>query len=112
MIRKLQLKFVAICMAMVTAVLAVVFIAVYSSAQHSIERSSRMVLERVMEEASSLIPGISLRPGLNFNNEDIHLPYFTVQVWDNRAYVTSGTYADMEDTDALRSILGECLART
>ena len=111
MIRKLQLKFVAVCMAMVTTVLAVVFVSVYISAQHSIERNSREVLERVMEEASSLIPGVSMRPGLNFNNKDIHLPYFTVQVWENRAYVTSGTYADMEDTDALRSILGECLAR-
>lgn len=111
MIRKLQLKFVAVCMAMVTTVLAVVFVSVYISAQHSIERNSQEVLERVMQEASSLIPGVSLRPGLNFNNKDIHLPYFTVQVWENKAYVTSGTYADMEDTDALRSILGACLAR-
>ena len=112
MIRKLQLKFVAVCMAMVTTVLAVVFVSVYISAQHSIERSSQEVLERVMQEASSLIPGVSLRPGLNFNNKDIHLPYFTVQVWgNNQAYVTSGTYADLEDTDALRSILGACLAR-
>jgi len=111
LIRKLQLKFVAVCMAMVTTVLAVVFVSVYISAQHSIERNSQEVLERVMQEASSLIPGVSLRPGLNFNNKDIHLPYFTVQVWENKAYVTSGTYADMEDTDALRSILGACLAR-
>ena len=111
MIRKLQLKFVAMCMAMVTTVLAVVFVSVYISAQHSIERNSQEVLERVMQEASSLIPGVSLRPGLNLNNKDIHLPYFTVQVWDSHAYVTSGTYADMEDTDALRYILGACLAR-
>ncbi|MBE6962581.1 MAG: HAMP domain-containing histidine kinase [Ruminococcaceae bacterium] len=111
MIRKLQLKFVAVCMTMVTIILAVVFMAVYISAQHSIQRNSQEVLERVLQEASSLIPGISMRPGLNFNNKDVHLPYFTVQVWENKAYVTSGTYADMEDTDALRSILGACLAR-
>jgi len=111
LIRKLQLKFVAVCMTMVTIILAVVFMAVYISAQHSIQRNSQEVLERVLQEASSLIPGISMRPGLNFNNKDVHLPYFTVQVWENKAYVTSGTYADMEDTDALRSILGACLAR-
>ncbi len=112
LIRKLQLKFVAVCMTMVTAVLAVVFISVYVSAQHSIEQNSQEVLERVLQEASNLIPGVSMRPGLNFNNKDIHLPYFTVQVWsNNQAYVTSGTYADMEDTDALRSILGACLAQ-
>ena len=112
MIRKLRLKFVAVCMAMVTAVLAVVFVSVYVSSRHSIEQNSQRVLERVMQESSSLIPGISMRPGLDLSNQNIQLPYFTVQmVGSNNAYVTSGTYADLQDTDALRDILGACLAR-
>ena len=113
MIKKLRLKFVAVCMAMVTAVLAVVFVSVYFSAQHSIERSSRAVLERVIKEAGSFSPG-SFRPGLglDFNGDDIQLPYFTVQLWGgSTAYVTGGTYADLENTEALTSILRECLSR-
>lgn len=51
MIRKLRLKFVAVCMAMVTAVLAVVFMSVYFSVQRSAETLSRQVLQRVIQEA-------------------------------------------------------------
>ena len=113
MLRKLQLKFVAVCMAMVTAVLAVVFVSVYLSAQRSIERSSREVLERVIHEAGSFSPG-SFQPGLglDFNGDHIQLPYFTVQLWGrSQAYVTGGTYADLEDTEALAAILNACLAQ-
>ena len=37
MIRKLRLKFVAICMALVTAILAVVFVSVYVSNERNVE---------------------------------------------------------------------------
>ena len=37
MIRKLQIKFVAMCMVLVTAVLAVVFVAVFFSAKQNTE---------------------------------------------------------------------------
>ena len=49
MIRKLQIKFVAMCMILVTAVLGVVFTAVFFSAKQNIEVISHQVLQRVME---------------------------------------------------------------
>ena len=50
MIRNLQIKFVAMCMILVTAVLGVVFTAVFFSAKQNIEVISHQVLQRVMEE--------------------------------------------------------------
>ena len=41
MIRKLRLKFVAICMILISLVLSGVFFSIYSSAQHSVEITSR-----------------------------------------------------------------------
>ena len=110
LIRKLRRKFVLICMTLVTAVLAVVFVSVYFSAQRSIQENSEAVLERVISEAgSSLLPDV-FRPGLNFGADDIQLPYFTVRLVGNNAYLTSGTYADLENTAALEAILNACMA--
>ena len=108
MIQKLRRKFVAICMAMVTAVLAVVFCSIYYSVQQNIETLSEQVLHRVVREDNR--NGIS-RPdvSITIGGDRVLLPYFTVSIWGDTAYVTGGTYADLEDTDALRSILSECL---
>ena len=110
MIRKLQIKFVAMCMVLVTAVLAVVFVAVFVSAKQNIEVISHQVLERVMQEDT-----LSGRPDLgpNRDGEDVLLPYFTVNLWDSngvyRAFVTGGTYANLQDTAELEAILSDCL---
>ena len=108
MIQKLRRKLVAICMAMVTAVLAVVFCSIYYSVQQNIETLSEQVLHRVVREDNR--NGIS-RPdvSITIGGDRVLLPYFTVSIWGDTAYVTGGTYADLEDTDALRSILSECL---
>ena len=47
MIQKLRRKFVAICMLLVTAILAVVFLSVFLSMQKNVETLSRQVLHRV-----------------------------------------------------------------
>jgi signal transduction histidine kinase len=107
LIRKLRLKFVAICMALVTAVLAVVFVSLYVSMRSSVEDLSRQVLYRVAQEDSR--NGLLLRP--EFGGETL-LPYFTVEVWGNRAYVTGGTYANLDNTEELQAILDDCLAQT
>ena len=110
MIRKLQIKFVAMCMVLVTAVLAVVFVAVFFSAKQNTEVISHQVLERVMQEDT-----LSGRPDLgpNRDGEDVLLPYFTVNLWDSngvyRAFVTGGTYANLQDTAELEAILSDCL---
>ena len=109
MLRKLRLKFVAICMALVTAVLAAVFFAVYFSMERTVENLSRQVLVQVVENSGGLSrPNI----GITIGGDRVLLPYFTVDVWGNRAYVTGGTYADLENTEELQAILQECLSRT
>ena len=115
MIRKLQIKFVAMCLAMVTAVLAVVFFSAFTSAKQNIQLISREVLERVLRESAS---SLQSRPeiGLDLGDRVVQLPYFTVDVWQQSdgtysAYVTGGTYADLEDTEELAAILTDCLAQ-
>ena len=64
MIRKLQIKFVAMCMILVTAVLGVVFTAVFFSAKQNIEVISHQVLQRVMEDDTpSGRPDLGAQPG-------------------------------------------------
>lgn len=115
MIRKLQIKFVAMCMAMVTAVLAVVFLSAFASARQNIQVISTEVLQRVLRESSS---GMASRPeiGLDLGDKVVQLPYFTVEVWEQgngsySAYVTGGTYADLEDTEELTAIITDCLSQ-
>lgn len=110
MIRKLRVKFVAICMALVTAILAVVFVSVYVSMERNVEDLSRQVLHQVLEFNGR---GFS-RPEIGLDvpgGGRVLLPYFTVEVWGNDAYITGGTYADLEDTAALQAILGDCLSQ-
>lgn len=116
MIRALQLKFVAACMTLVSAVLAVVLATVYLSAERSIEELSRQVLEQVLEQEHTLVPGGEmlfphLRPG---QAEDrVLLPYFTVALWsDGETYTavpTGGTYDALEGSQELKEVLALCL---
>lgn len=110
MIQKLRRKFVLICMLMVTAVLAVVFCSIYFSVRQNIESLSVQVLHQVVKEDKR--NGIS-RPdvGITIGGDRVLLPYFTVNIWGGTAYVTGGTYADLEDTEALRAILSDCLSQ-
>ncbi len=111
MIRKLRLKFVAICMALVTAVMAVVFVSVYVSMERNVEALSRQVLHRVVQEIPAGRNGF-VRPDVDINigGERVLLPYFTVEVWGTNAYVTGGTYASLDDTETLQKILDLCVA--
>ena len=109
MIRKLRLKFVAVCMLLVTAVLMVVFASVYTSARHNILENSRNLLQRVITEDASMAAG---RPGIDIGSQHVQLPYFAVEVWGgDTAYVTGGTYSNLEDTQALQTILNTCLSQ-
>ena len=113
MIQKLRRKFVAICMLLVTAILAVVFLSVFFSMQRNVENLSRQVLLRVAQEpAFRPDAGGIQRPDLDmeFDRNRVLLPYFTLEVWGSHAYVTGGTYANLEDTEELDAILRACLA--
>ena len=115
MIRKLRLKFVAICMALVTAILAVVFFSVSLSMARNISDLSRQVLYRVSQEET--IGGMT-RPDISIaiGGDRVLLPYFTVNVWPSRgggytAQITGGTYSNLEDTEELTAILQDCLSQ-
>ena len=115
MIRKLRLKFVAICMALVTAILAVVFFSVYLSMARNISDLSRQVLYRVSQEET--IGGMT-RPDISIaiGGDRVLLPYFTVNVWPSRgggytAQITGGTYSNLEDMEELTAILQDCLSQ-
>ena len=114
MIRKLRLKFVAICMALVTAVLAAVFFSVYFSMARNISNLSRQVLHRVVQE--QVISGGVNRPDLSITigGDRVLLPYFTVNLWSSRNggyQITGGTYSNLEDTEELTAILQDCLSQ-
>ena len=113
MIRKLRLKFVAVCMAMVTAVLAVVCFAIFAALRGNVEDLSRQILHRVIQE-EALPGGRKPEVGVEIGGDKLLLPYFTVSVWPGgggtyAAYVTGGTYAGLEDTAELTAILEDCL---
>ncbi len=109
MIRKLRIKFVAVCMLLISVVLAGVFVAAHTVVQRSVARNSTAVLRRVIAEDADSSGKDTLVPG----DGQIKLPYFTVEIWgaNRTAYITGGTYSNLEDTDALREILNSCLSQ-
>jgi len=110
-IKKLRLKFVAICMLLVTAILAVVFLSGLNSAKRILEHNATQLLQRVITQ-DSVVPSTGGAPdaGLDIGSGKVQLPYFTVEVWsDGTAYVTGGTYDNLENTDTLTSIVNDCL---
>ena len=104
MIKKLRAKFVAICMALVTAVLATVLIALYIALQQNISAISDQALSRAIQE----LPGRPA-PSITIGGDRVMLPYFTVNVRGTTAYVTDGTYNNLENTEILTDIISQCL---
>lgn len=122
MIKKLRLKFVAVSMLLVTAVLVVVFLSIYTSARRNLQHTTRELLQRIISEDTVQTPSsdsssdnddkhgaLSLVPGTG----KVQLPFFTVEVWNNAAiYVTGGTYQNLESTTQLAKIVHQCLKRS
>ena len=79
MLRKLRLKFVGICMALVTVILAVVFSTSLLSIRQNITELSRQVLHRVIQqEGSPFRPDIGI--SIDGSGQTVLLPYFTVRL--------------------------------
>lgn len=116
MIRKLRLKFVAICMALVTAVLAAVFLSVFFAIRQNVRDLSRQLLFRVAQE-SAYSPGGFPSAHITIDGDQaILLPYFTVNVYPSGgtyfADVTGGTYSNLDDSEELTAILQDCLGQS
>lgn len=118
MIRKLQLKFVAVCMTLVMVVLGAVLVSIFLSARQNLEVLSHQVLQRVIREDTShgTVPSQQPDLGLDIGGKEVVLPYFTVVLWEDRsgnytAYVTGGTYSNLQGTEELSTVLQECLTQ-
>lgn len=107
MIRKLRWQFVGVCMALgADGAGGGVRPPPITRSGRNIEDLSRQVLTQVIREDGSGSP-----PAYRWRSAGTRLllPYFTVNIWGGTAYITGGTYANLEDTDALRDILSQCL---
>ena len=93
-------------MLLVAAVLGGVFFLMYTAARDGIRGSTQELLRRVVVSDPRVNRG---QTGILIGGDQVQLPYFTVEVWGGTAYVTGGTYSDLEDTDALREILQSCM---
>ena len=113
MIRKLRLKFVAICMTLVTVILAAVFFSVFFAVQQNVESLSRELLHQVLNERDGGQPNIHI----TIDGSTVALlPYFTVNVYttsggDYLADVTGGTYSNLDNSEILTDILQKCLGQ-
>ena len=86
MIRKLRWKFVAVCMGLVALVLSAVFGAAYHAVRQNIEDLSRQMLYQVLREDSGR--GAVPNPAIEIGGDRGLLPYFTVNIWGDTAYIT------------------------
>lgn len=106
MIVRLRLKFVALSMTLVALVLMGVLFFFHATTQTTLDTTSQSVLERVLRQPNAT-------SSLNLLEESIQLPYFTVSLFASgdgyTAYVTSGTYDDLENTPLLTEIITQCL---
>lgn len=106
LIRKLRLKFVCICMLLVTLVMGLVFGSVYYSTRRNIERNSQLLLRRIIF-SDDVVGSDLFLPG----GDTLQLPYFSVALWNDQVFVTGGTYRNLQNTEQLKEILKDCLSQ-
>ena len=104
MIRKLCLKFICINMAIVTAMLCVIFGLVFRFTSLSLESESLDLLHAVaLDSFQTSPPGQSVQPVL---------PYFSVGIAPGGELTPSGSgYYDLTDPDLLRTLIDRSSAR-
>ena len=101
MIRKLQIKFVAINMTMITVMLCIIFGLVYTFTQSNLEAESIRMMKAIAAEPFQLG-----RP--NDPSSDVRLPYFTLQLNIKGELVsTGGGYYDLSDQEFLTDLIKE-----
>ncbi|MBR4991836.1 MAG: HAMP domain-containing histidine kinase [Clostridia bacterium] len=99
MIRKLQVKFVIINMAMITVMLCVIFGLVYNFTRNNLEAESITMMKAIAADPFRLG-----RP--NDPSSDLRLPYFTLQLGLRGEIIsTGGGYYDLSDKEFLRDLI-------
>lgn len=103
MIKKLQIKFVAINMAMVTIMLCVIFGLVYHFTRANLEAQSISMMQSIAANPFHL-------GAPDEYTSELRLPYFTVQLGPLGELVsTGGGYYDLSDRTFLRDLVDESL---
>ena len=103
MIRKLQIKFVAINMVMITIVLCAMFGLVYHSTRTNLETESIGMMKDIASDPFRLG-----RP--DATSPELRLPYFTIQIGSRGELIaTGGGYYDLSDLDFLMQVINEAL---
>ena len=98
MIKKLRMKFVAVNMAIATAMLCVILGMVYSFTSSGLERESLNMMYNIASHPIGL-------PG-----EDVRLPYFKIQLGPSGELITAGGgYYDLTDHDFLENLIDTAL---
>ncbi len=101
MLRKLQIKFVIINMAMVTAMLCVIFCLVFSFTRSHLETESINMMRSIAADPFQL-------GHPNEQSQELKLPYFTIQLGLNGELIsTGGGYYDLSDRDFLSHLINE-----
>ena len=108
MLRKLRIKFICICMVLVTILVSLMIYTSFISARRNLEAVSADVLNRAMHEKPS---NKKEPPDFDFNQKRMALPYFTVDIINGSEYLAGGTYPELENSALLSAILKECLQR-
>lgn len=103
MIRRLKWKFVCINMVTIGAVLLAISLGVLLVCRESLERESMEVLQRVVTMDSS--------PSLSEPIGTVQIPYFTIRIFSDTAYLAGGSYYVFESQEELQDILAAALAQ-
>lgn len=109
MIRRLRLKFVAVIMVLVLAMLGAIFALVLHFTQRNLEQES----VSMMQNLASMPLRAQERPNRHpdAQGKNIRLPYFTVVLDENgEPEAFGGGYYDLSDEDFLREILDAALS--
>ncbi len=105
MIRKLRWKVTGVSMLLSAAILLTIFTGVFFSARNSLRRGSELAMEQALEV------GLfdALRPG----QDGFAPPCFVAEVYPSgTVHITGSRYYQLDDNEAMRSIIEDCLSRT
>jgi len=104
MIKKLRTKFILITMSIVTVMLCIIFGLIYYFTKSSLEAANISMMQNLADNP------IRLRI-LKEASEDIHLPFFTLELHPNGVLaVAGGGYYDLSDETFLMDLFSQTLA--